>query len=475
MAITILAVGLLVFVGHFLADVFQRTKVPDVLILMLAGILLGPVLGIITPSDFGKVGAVFTTLALIVILFEGGIHLNVRHLATVAGDTLAVTLSTFALTTLGLAFLADWLLPLDFATAMLLGTILGGTSAAVVVPMMRALGLAPRPGTVLFLESALTDVLVIVFALALMQALAADAGAGQPRTNLILAIARSFLFAGLIGVGGAFVWSALLDRVRRVPNTVFTTFAYVFILFGTAELLNLSGAIAALAFGIAVANLPNIPDRLLGRVFSFRLATFADHERAFFGEVVFLVKTFFFVFLGVSMSFGDWRAVAAGFLLAAAAFVVRAPVVRLLGPADMTRRDGLLMTALIPKGLAAAVMAAVPVQMGLTGGEVVQSTVYATVFFSIVLCAALVFAAERGMLEPFATVWLAKYPAAPRDLKRETQPHLLIQPALAPSDLLAGFQEPNPIVEFAPPAAESRAADGEDRVPRGTPSERHES
>jgi NhaP-type Na+/H+ or K+/H+ antiporter len=449
MAITILAVGLLVFVGHFLADLFQRTKVPDVLILMLAGIAIGPALSLVSPDDFGEVGGVFTTLALIIILFEGGIHLNVRHLATAATDTLAVTLATFAITALGLAFLADWLLPVDFMTAALLGTILGGTSSAVVVPMLRVLNLAPRPGTVLFLESALTDVLVIVLALGLMQALAAQQiGGAAAMGGLALAgaVGRSFVIAGLIGATDAFVWSALLDRVRRVPNTVFTTFAYVFILFGVAELLGYSGAIAALVFGVAVANFPNIPDKLLGRLFTFRLTAFADHERAFFGEAVFLVKTFFFVYLGVSMTFGDLRAAATGAILAAAAFVGRAVVVRLLGPGDMSRRDAMLMIALIPKGLAAAVLASLPLEMGLAGGAMVQSTVYSAVFSSIVLCALLVFGVERGRLAGLAAAWLGKYAAAPAGSgPPASRPRLLIEPALAPAGMLADLQEPNPI------------------------------
>jgi len=164
MAVTILAVGLLIFFGHFLADFFQRTKVPDVLVLMLAGILLGPVLGLIGPADFGRVGPVFTTLALIIILFEGGIHLNVRHLGAAAADTFAIALGTLAATVLLLSYLAELMLGVDFFTALFVGTTLGGTSSAVVVPLIRVLRLDPKPSTVLFLESALTDVVVIVIA-----------------------------------------------------------------------------------------------------------------------------------------------------------------------------------------------------------------------------------------------------------------------------------------------------------------------
>ena len=68
----ILLVGILVFVAHFLSQLFRKTNIPDVLMLMLLGILVGPALGLVSPSDFGKVGSVLSTIALVVILFESG-------------------------------------------------------------------------------------------------------------------------------------------------------------------------------------------------------------------------------------------------------------------------------------------------------------------------------------------------------------------------------------------------------------------
>ena len=73
----------------------------------------------------------FATLALIIILFEGGIHLNVRHLAAAAGDTLAISLTTLAMTALLLSLLADLLLGVDFPTALLIGI-----GLAILVPVV---------------------------------------------------------------------------------------------------------------------------------------------------------------------------------------------------------------------------------------------------------------------------------------------------------------------------------------------------
>ncbi len=400
MDVTILSIGVLVFAGHFLTGFFERTKVPDVLILMLAGVVIGPLLHVVTPADFGKVGPVFTTLALVVILFEGGLHLNVKDLKKSARDTLVISLATFALTVLLVFFVADFLLPIEPLTALLIGMILGGTSSAVVVPLIRILGVTDRASTILLLESALTDVLAIVLSLGLIRGL--QSGQDISPSVMVGDVASSFLVAALIGGVGAFLWSAVLPKIRQIPNTVFTTIAYVLILFGLTELWGYSGAIAALSFGIGVANFPNIPQRILGKLITFRLAGFSNVERTFFAEAVFLVKTFFFVFLGISITFSDPRTFAVGLIVSIIAIFGRSIMVRLLAPRSVPRRDAMLMTALIPKGLAAAVLAALPLQMGLADGEIVQSTVYAVIFFSIVMCAIFVFVSERGKLDTLA-------------------------------------------------------------------------
>lgn len=476
--ITILSIGLLVFAGHFLTGFFERTKVPDVLVLMLAGIVIGPILGVVTPADFGKVGPVFTTLALVVILFEGGIHLNVKDLTRSARDTLVISVATFTVTVMLVMYVADILLPIEPYTALLIGLILGGTSSAVVVPLIRILAMPERASTILLLESALTDVLAVVFGLGLIRGLQSGqsiaAGQAVPAggmvSELASSVASSFLMAALIGGVGAFVWSAVLPKIRQIPNTVFTTIAYVLILFGVTELWGYSGAIAALSFGIGVANLPNIPQRLFGKLFTFRLAGFSDVERTFFAEAVFLVKTFFFVFLGISITFSDPRTFAVGLIVAVIAVAGRLIMVRLLAPRSLSRRDAMLMTALFPKGLAAAVLAALPLQLGLANGDLIQSTVYAVIFFTILMCAVFVFVIERGHLDgPAAVVFGPFATAAPQRAEAPGRAVAAFDQSLGLPALQEDFFEPN-IVQLTPePEPPDAGAPVDDGAVDGTP------
>ena len=87
MSTTILFIGLMVFFAHFLSLQFRKTNIPDALVLVFVGIVLGPVLNFVSPTDFGKVGSLFATIALVVILFEGGTTLDMN----VLGKLLAVS------------------------------------------------------------------------------------------------------------------------------------------------------------------------------------------------------------------------------------------------------------------------------------------------------------------------------------------------------------------------------------------------
>ena len=251
MSTTILIIGLMVFFSHFLSLQFSKTNIPDVLVLMLVGIVIGPMLGIVTPEDFGKIGSLIATIALVVILFEGGTSLNLDVLGKSLGTTGLLAMISFVLTAAIIAAIGFFMLGLSLLAAILLGVTLGNTSSAVVIPMVNSLRMSDKPGTVLVLESALTDVLSIVGVFALLQI---HTQGGVEPGRLVGSVLASLLFAAVIGVMGGIGWLLVLGKVRDFPNTISSTLAYVFIVYGLTEMLRFSGAIAALALGISLTN-----------------------------------------------------------------------------------------------------------------------------------------------------------------------------------------------------------------------------
>lgn len=389
MSTTILVIGLMVFLAHFLSLQFRKTHIPDVLVLMLVGIVIGPMLGIVTPQDFGKIGSLIATIALVVILFESGTSLNLNVLGKSLATAGALTFWCFALTAAIVALLGYFLLDLNILPAAMLGVTLGGTSSAVVIPMVSALLLNEKPTTVLVLESALTDVLCIVGVFALLQF---HAQGGIEPGRVVGGVLAALIFAAVIGVLGGIGWLLVLGKVRDFPNTISSTLAYVFIVYGLTEFLGFSGAIAALALGITLANFEKFGLTRFERI-DQNIVPLSETDYVFYREAVFLLKTYFFVYLGISIHFSETRLAAVAISMVMLVFAMRLGLTRfVLRGAAYSLRDAAFTSMMAPKGLAAAVLAALPLQYGVAGGEVIRDTTYMVVLVSITLTALLVMA-----------------------------------------------------------------------------------
>jgi NhaP-type Na+/H+ or K+/H+ antiporter len=249
--------------------------------------------------------------------------------------------------------------------------------------------------TALFLESALSDVLCIVALFALLGAYRL----GEVRVGLLIGnMIAAFMLASVIGILSAAAWSILLNRVRTIQNSIFTTPAFVFIIFGATELLGYNGAISSLAFGVTLGNIRLLRMGFLRKYIHMEPIGLNQTEKVFFSEAVFLLKTFFFVYIGLSIRLTEWWLVSLGSILALLLFAARIPVVRLSVQRATPMKDAALMAVMVPKGLAAAVLAAVPLQENVLGGEMIQHVTYAVILASVLLTSILIFLLERTPL-----------------------------------------------------------------------------
>lgn len=390
--LTLVFLGLIVFSAHVFASLYNRKKIPDVLLLIIIGLILGPLFGWVSPSSLGMSGPVFVAVTLVVILFEGGTSLSFNVLQSTWKSTMNLTVSCFFLS-MGLVALVSWLFGLSPLSALTLGAILGGTSSAVVIPLMRMLDVSEESRTVLVLESAATDVLCIVFTLAFMDAM--KIGHLQVG-NVVGNILSSFILAGLLGFAGALVWSRIITSIRKLQNSIFTTPAFVFVIYGVTNFLGWSGAIAAMVFGITMANIDTIKNRVLLRIMGGQGHKLNKTEMVFFGELVFLLKTLFFVYIGISIEFSDWKTLLVGLIITFVLFFGRILVARFFSPKTATPFDKTVIAMMIPKGLAAAVLASMPLELGLAGGEFIKNVTYATILFSIMWVSLMILLVDKS-------------------------------------------------------------------------------
>lgn len=385
MTTTIIALGLLYFTGHLLSHIFDRTKIPDVLILIISGILIGPVLGFVDPQSIGAAGDLLTSVALIIILFDGGLGLEMGVLIRSAKQALLLTVAFFfisAAVTSAVMYAGFNYSPL---ASVLMGFICGGTASAVIIPMISYLNVGKEASSILIIESAVTTVLCIITVLGILDSY--DEGNFEVG-RIIGSLLSSLLLASVIGIIGGLLWLRLLNWIRTIANTQFATFAFMFIVYGVAEVLHFSGPIAALAFGFVLGNHKPIIRIMSSNVPWFNVESvgvISDAEKKLYKEIVFLIKIFFFVYLGISMPVDQMYTVGIAAALVFSLYTVRPLVTKVLARKRISPYDNSILSIMVPKGLAAAVLASLPTQYGMIEGADIQAITYNVIFISIIL------------------------------------------------------------------------------------------
>lgn len=383
----LLLVGILYFFAQSLTLTFQFTKIPDVLILVFLGVIIGPIFELTNVDDFGRMGSVMTVIALTIILFEGGTTLRLSTMGKSLLPTLIITLTTAVVSIFVIAAVALPFVGGNYGLALLTGAMLCGTSSAVVIPIVQSLKLGEKISTVLVLESAITDVICIVLTFALVESVFKNQ---INFSSISVQIVKSLGYAAIIGVLGGLFWLLIWNKIRKIPSSVFTTVAFAFVLYGIAEILQISGAIATLIFGLTIANLPLFfKDR--------HLPIISENEGSFYKELVFLLKTFFFVFLGISIKFSNFAIITTSLLIVLFLYFLRLWITRFSLPQEnITQREAVIAALMIPKGLAPAVLASLIVQKGVPHSETIQAFIFSFIIFSIILTAVLVSITNHG-------------------------------------------------------------------------------
>lgn len=400
----------IVFLG-FIGDlIFKKTNIPDVLILIILGILLGHTfLNWVNVESLGEGTKIFNTFALLFILFQGAINIDFKTLFKTLLNTTKLTVTNFVLTVLVVSCIS-YLIYQNWLYSILIGMILGGTSSAVVIPLVTNIDIKNKYGSVLTLESAISDVLCIVGTITILTIL--DSG-NFIASSVFKTIFSSFSMALILGIISGVIWISLLHKFSDLSKSYMVTIAFVIFLYAFVEgpFVGASGAIAVLTFGLLLGN----SKRILHIMHNSSSSKFSSPEedpdakvirsvlstnaKTFYSEISFFVKTFFFVYLGILMDFSNPLVFVYGALITIGVYLVRPFAVKFVFRKEkLNQKERTILEILVPKGLAAAVLAGLAVQSGLIEPIANQfvNTILSVVFISILMTSVLVFFTEKG-------------------------------------------------------------------------------
>lgn len=386
----ILALG---SVGGYL---FSRLSIPDAIWLIAAGIVLGPVLGFLQRDTLTAIAPFFGALTIIVVLFEGGSRLQLVGVLATAPRAAVVALVGFVVSTLAasLAVLAGVLLgilPQDWTWqyGALIGLALGGSSSVVVMPAVLQASLSEQVSNLASLESALTDILCVVGATSMVAIMVAT---GSTATGPALAIATTFGVGVVAGLAAGLVSVPFARFLRPSPYAYPLLLAALLVLYVVVDVQRGSAPLAVLVFALMLGNLGlRVPSDGAHLVGSLDEATRSVHS-----QVTFVVKAFFFTFIGAMLGRPSAE-LGFGIVLGLVLMGARLAALRgaLIGSV-LDEGERRVVSVLGPRGLAAGVLATFPLAAGLPNADAIPVVVYGAVVTTIVVFAVALPLARAG-------------------------------------------------------------------------------
>ncbi|PIE18171.1 MAG: sodium:proton exchanger [Proteobacteria bacterium] len=356
-----------------------RLKMPAIVLMLAAGLIVGPILGVFDPArDIGPLMGPMVSIAVAIILFEGGLTLNRHSLLDAAEGVRRLVFIGAPLGWLSSALALHYAAGLSWASSAVFGGIMIVTGPTVIAPLLRSARLSRRPAALLQWEAILNDPIGALSAVLAFEVVIVITTAAQVENailHFVVGIVAAFAMGALAGYGlaKAFV-SGKVPEYMKVP-VLFTTLLATFAI--TDHLLHESGLLAVTVMGIVMANM-HLPSY--------------EELRRFKEHATILLVSGVFILLAASMDFAalgqlTWRAAA----FVAAVILLARPLTVLLSliGTDLTRNERLLVAFTGPRGVVLVAVAGLfgqrLAEAGIEDGALIGPLAFVLVAVTVVL------------------------------------------------------------------------------------------
>ncbi|GJM44326.1 MAG: sodium/hydrogen antiporter [Gemmatimonadota bacterium] len=374
-----LTVSLALAAGLIAQAVAHHARLPGIVLLLAAGALLGPdVLNIVRPDTLGSALSHLVGFAVAVILFEGGLNLDLKRLQRGSRTIRRLITLGSLITAVGGALAARSILGWEWRPSILFGTLVIVTGPTVIGPLVRRIRLKKNLQTILEGEGVLIDPVGAIIAV-----VALDVALHPTFDSLalgVLGVAASLGIGSLLGLAGGWLVGRLLKFENFIPEGLENVFALsiVLALFHISNLLQAESGIAAVTVaGVVVGNTKARVTR--------DLMEFKEQLTVMFIGMLFVV-------LAADVRFEQLRELGVPGLLTVAAlmFVVRPVGVILCSwGGTLNLRERVFLSWIAPRGIVAAAVASFFAleldRAGLSGGTEIRAMVFLVIAVTVTL------------------------------------------------------------------------------------------
>lgn len=375
---TIALFGGIVFIGFFAEMMFRKFSIPSVIFLLFFGLFLGSFSGVITPENLMGYASLFAPIALIIMLFEGGLNMNLMEFIK---ETPIAILSSFLFVVIQIIIVAvfcNMVFGWDYVVGAILGALLGGLSSLSITQDPNKI-LSQPVKNIISIECIATDIFGIVIAITLINI---TVGIGSFDILLIgKEIITYFVMGILIGGIGALIWAAILKVAGNIDFGYFLTIGFLFILFYLSDLLGGDGSITVLIFGLFLGNIGFITKFFKSK----NITPNTFFIRRIHSEITFFITTFFFVYLGTIVAFKNFDNVLLGLIISLLLIIIRFVFVKIyFGSFKFSDKEIKIISSISARDLSAAILAPLPFSYGIMGTENFSEIAFSVIVFTVI-------------------------------------------------------------------------------------------
>ncbi|MEC2073336.1 potassium/proton antiporter [Alkalihalophilus marmarensis] len=370
----ILLMALLLIIGVLTTKFSTRLGVPALVLFLVVGMVMGSDgLGFI-PFNNPYLAQLIGIIALVVILFEGGLQTKWSSVKAVAKPSLSLATIGVLLTTIVVAVAAKLIFEVSWLEGFLFGAIVGSTDAAAIFAVLKGQNIKSKLSSTLEAESGTNDPMAVFLTLSFIQLLTIN------NSSYLMLIGSFFwqMGAGLaLGYGLGLLASYAINKINLDSSGLYPIFALAFALL-TYSLNDLIGASGLLAVYVAALVIGN-------RDLTYKHSIFRFNEGfAWMMQILMFIILGLLVFPAQLLSFDI---IVKGFLLALILIFVARPVAVFLTTPRMgfSTREKIFLSWAGLKGAVPIVLATFPMTMG-----VENSQLFFNVVFFVVLTSALI-------------------------------------------------------------------------------------
>ncbi|MGQ8335220.1 cation:proton antiporter domain-containing protein [Sunxiuqinia sp. A32] len=346
----VISLCVIVIVSFFFNMIAKRTNIPSVLMLILLGLGIQQVLNVygITPQYFNTL-EVLGIVGLIMIVLEAALDLELRKEKwPIIWKSLVIAFSSLLFTSLLIAYILQFFIQnMEFLPALVYAIPFSIMSSAIIIPSVANLGKDKRE--FMIYESTFSDILGIMFFYFLIENVNA-AGVGE----VALLLSGNIIITLVISVVLSYFLTYIIQFIKSDAK-FFLFLAVLVLLYASAKLLHLSSLLIILMFGLLLRNHKVLLFGKLKRLLNDESidALFEDFKMITI-ESSFLVRTFFFVVFGISLSLSsllNWEVWTISLLFLTVIYGVR--YFMFLG---VERKDIIPQVFLAPRGLVSVLL-----------------------------------------------------------------------------------------------------------------------